>query len=188
MQDHSALSASAARRDPTQYAQRATFEKCAPLRKTIKQKSADHAALSCLGLARRSAGCNDRRGFGAATYKPCENKKSRKTGNCLGRQAPAGFLNVVVHDVMQDPFVRRTADFRLVANVCWIRFRGRLRNGKKWRKNGDRPTTATGRPLYITRNQRLTLSLRLTVAQRLCRNRGTVCHSIPRHDMLAFVR
>ena len=64
------------------------------------------------GCRPRSAARDNRGGFGATADEPCENEENSKTDHCLGRKAPAGFLNVVVHDEMQDPFVRRAENFR----------------------------------------------------------------------------
>lgn len=50
------------------------------------------------------AGSNNRCGFSAAAYKPGKKEKNRKANHCLGREAPAGFLNAVIHDVSLDPF------------------------------------------------------------------------------------
>lgn len=105
--DLSALFTLAARRDPTRFAQRATFEKTSDLRKAAKQKSADLAALFVSNSVSNlkgacSASGDHRRLFGTAADEPRKKQKNSKSDHCLGRQTPAGFLNVIVHDVLQD--------------------------------------------------------------------------------------
>lgn len=105
--DLSALFTLSARRDPTLLAQRATFEKTSDLRKAAKQKSADFTALSVSNSVSNlkgacSASGDHRRLFSTAADEPRKKQKNSKSNHCLGRQTPAGFLNVVVHDVLQD--------------------------------------------------------------------------------------
>ncbi|WP_157019032.1 hypothetical protein [Mesorhizobium xinjiangense] len=67
----------------------------------IKRKKARHlcrAPAVAILCCPASAGRYDRRRIGASDQ-PSDEDNARETHHCLGRYAPAGFMNSVVHDV-----------------------------------------------------------------------------------------